>query len=129
NPRAQRLDLGTLAHTAENGGHAQWNMFRIRPNVLLDLDDELTRGRHHQCADTAPLTVLSRAGTALRSGPSGLGISQLHQNRENECRGFSGTGLGDADDIVSSENKRDGRNLNRSRLAITGLVNGLQDLG
>ena len=91
-------------------------MFRVSAHVLLDLHHELTRRRHHQRARAAPLTVLHRR-------------RQLRQNRQNERRRLSGAGLRDADDIVPRENVRDRRDLNRSRLGVTGVVDRLQNLG
>jgi hypothetical protein len=62
---------------------------------------------------------------------AGNGLSrfcELHQNRQNKSGGLSGPGLGDADDIVSRENEWNGRNLNWSRLGVTRIPNGLQNL-
>ena len=54
-------------------------------------------------------------------------FQELHQNRPNESRGFSGAGLRDADDIMSRENVRDRRDLDRSWLGVAGVINSLQD--
>ena len=91
-------------------------MFRVSAHVLLDLDHEFTRRRHDQRARAAPLPVLDRSG-------------QLGQDRQDERRRLPGTGLRDADDIVSGENVRDGCDLDRSRLGVTRVVHGLEDLG
>src|ERR1700730_11657150 len=112
----QRLELWTLAHAAENRGHAQRKMFRVSAHVLLDLHHEFTCRRDHQRAGAALLTVSHRG-------------CEPRQDRQNERRRLSGAGLRDADDIVSGENVRDRRDLNRSRLRVTGVLNGLQNLG
>ena len=117
-PGTQRLDLRAFAHSAENRGHAQRKMFRVGAHVLLDLHDELTRRRHHQRARA----VCRWSSYCMRAA------RELRQNRQNKSGGFSRAGLRDADDIVPRENERDGRDLDRSRLGVTGVLNGLQNL-
>ena len=119
----QRLDLRTFAHAAENRGHAQRNVFRVSAHVLLDLHHQLASRRDHQRARSRiARPVTTRCGELGR-------FYELHQNRQNESSRFSGAGLRDADDIVSRENERDRRDLDRSWLGVAGVIDGLQDLG
>src|SRR5438270_4086537 len=113
---SQRRDLRTFAHSAVNRGHAQRNMFGVSAHILFDLHHQLSRRRDDQSARPAFLPVVHRR-------------RQLHQNRPNESGGFSGAGLRDANDIISRENMRDRRDLDRSRLGIAGVLNSLQDFG
>ena len=48
----KRLDLGTLADSAEDGGHGQGKMLGIGTDILLDLDDKLARRGDHQRPDS-----------------------------------------------------------------------------
>src|SRR5205823_10092598 len=97
-----------------NRSHAQRNMFGISEGILFDLHHQLSRRRHDQSAWPAFMPVVHRR-------------RQLHQNRPNESRGFSGAGLRDANDIISRENVRDRRDLDRSWLGVAGVMNSLQD--
>jgi hypothetical protein len=54
-------------------------------------------------------------------------FQELHQNRPDERRGFSGAGLSDSDDIMSRENGWDRRDLNWRWLGVAGFLNSLQD--
>ena len=53
---------------------------------------------------------------------------KLAENGQGKCSSLSGPGLRGADDITVCEDERDCLFLNRSRICITGLFNGLQDL-
>ena len=114
-PGTQRLDLRTFAHTAKDRRHAQWKMFRVSADVLLDLHDELPCWSHHEDARAPPLAVLHRR--------------ELCQNRKNESRGFSRAGLRDPDEIMSGEYLRDRCHLDRSRLGISGILHRLKNFG
>ena len=52
---AERLDLRTFAHAAENRRHAQRQMLRVGAHILLDLHDEFARRRDDQRAHPALL--------------------------------------------------------------------------
>ena len=113
-PGAQRLDLRTLAHAAEDRRHAQRQMFRVGAHVFLDLHHQLARRRDHQRAHPAPLPFAE---------PS----SEMMQNRQDEGRRLAGAGLRDADDIAPGENLRNGGRLDRRRLGVTSFLDGFED--
>jgi len=90
-------------------------VFRVSAHVLLDLHHQLTSRRDYQRARAAGLTVRLRR-------------SQFHYNRQNESRCLSRARLRNPDHIVSRENERDRRDLNRSRLGVARVVHGLYNL-
>ena len=114
-PGTQRLDLRTFAHSAKHRRHAQRKMFRVCAHVLLDLHHQFTRRRHDQRARPAPLTVLHRR-------------CQLCENGKNKRCGFSCAGLRDPDEVVPRQNVRDGSDLNRSRLGVSGFLDRAKNL-
>jgi hypothetical protein len=94
NAGAQFPDLRVHAHPAVDGGAAQ---MRLSPQVGkggVDLIGQLAGRGDDQGADPAP-------------GP----FDQALQDRQHEGGGFAGSGLGNAHDVLSLENRRDGPDL------------------
>src|SRR6266480_2696152 len=112
--RPQRFDLWTFAHAAENGGHSQWKMSRIGAYILVDLNHELSRRSDDQRTQHAPFAVR-------------IGGGQLGKDRPNECSRFSRSSLRDPDDIASSQDLWNGRELNGRRLGVTSFLDGFEN--
>src|SRR4051812_9060401 len=89
-------------------------MSRICPEILVDLHHEFARRRNNQRAQTAALLVPCH---------------QPGQDRPDECRGFSGSGLRDSDNVVACQDLRNSRQLDRGGLGVTGLFDGLENFG
>ena len=79
----QRVDLGPLAHAAEDHAVADVGPAGVVAAALLDLYGQLARGGEHQGADRA---------AALRTGRLG----ELLEDGEGEGGGFARAGLGTA---------------------------------
>ncbi len=110
------VNLRTFAHAAENRGDAQGQMFSVSFHVLLNLQGEFARGRKNE-----------RAGAALASIADDGG--ELGQHGQCERRRLAGSGLRDADQILTSENGRNGRRLDGRRFRIAGFLHGFQNVG
>ena len=92
----QTRQLHAVALPAVDRQHVQTRNVRgVLTERLGDLDRELTSRREHQGA-----RLLLR------------GV-EMHQDRDRECRGLAGAGLGEADDVRAGEQRRNGRGLNR----------------
>ena len=112
---AQRLDLRTFAHPAENRGHAQRQMFGISAHVLFDLHDQLPRRRDDQRARPAALAVVpSTPPASSKSAKTKAAVFPVPvcAMPMTSCPG---------------ENVRNRRDLDRSRLGVAGVINSLQD--
>ena len=114
---AQGIDLGTLAHAAEDGGHGQRKVFGISPDIFLDLHREFAGGSQYE-----------GAGAAFGIG-GGSGGSHAGEQREREGGGLAGAGLGNADHVLTGQNSGNGGGLNRSGLRVAGFLHGLNDAG
>ena len=90
-PGAQFLDLRVHAHSAVDGGAAPFRMVAEGPDGIMNLLGQLTRRRDDQGAD-----------------PAGRSFDQTLQDRQNEGGCFARSGLGQAHDVVSLEDRRDG---------------------
>ena len=78
----------------------------------------IPRGREDQHPDLPPLTDV------LRSREHFL---KAMQNRQRECGGLPGPGLGRAEQVATLHDVRDRFRLNRRHFFVTGLFNGLEN--
>ena len=114
--RAEGGDLRAFADAAVAGGDREAGVARIGVHVLGDLDDQFAGRGQDQATDHSAVGA-------------GLGAQQLGDEREGESGGLTGTGLGDADDVGSLQDNRDGRRLNGCRHRVPLVGHGLQDGG
>ena len=112
---AEGVDLRLFADAAKNRGGAQRKMFAVGPDVFINLHREFARGRKHQRADAAWLAL---ARSARQPG----------QHWQRERRRFARAGLGNADEVVAGQNRRDGRQLNGRGFGVAGFFDSQQNL-
>ena len=112
---AEGADLGLFADAAKNGGYAQRQVPRVSPDIFLDLKDEFARGGEDKGAGTA------------RGAADGIG--QPGQHGQCEGGGLAGAGLGDADQIMTGDNRRNGLGLDGGGFGVAGFLHGLKDFG
>jgi hypothetical protein len=112
----QRADLRLFAHAAEDRGDAHRKMLRVSAHIFLDLQNEFARRRDDQ---------RPRASAPSRS----RWRSEPGENGQRECRRFSRAGLGDADEVMPGEDRRDGGGLDRGGFGVAGVLHGVQNFG
>ncbi len=113
--RAERLDLGTFSHAAEDRGHPEREILGVGPDVFLNLHHKLPRGRDDQGACAAAPRRVRRCG-------------EHREDRQNKGGGLAGAGLGDADEVVTGEDLRDGLGLDGSGLGVAGVLDCFEDV-
>ena len=106
------LDLAALTNPTENNGVAQIHVVAVSFDAGADLSSELAGWCKNQSARRATI----RAGFLL---------GKQFEKRQRECSRLSGSRLGATDQIFSFEKVRDGLLLNRSRLGIAGVHDGI----
>ena len=111
---AEGLDLGAFADAAEDEGDAEGEVSGVSADIFFDLDDEFAGGSEDENADAAAF---------------GLALAEELEHGENEGGGFTGPGLGDADDIGSGEDFGDGGGLDGGGFGVTGVFDGGEDAG
>ena len=111
-PAPQRLDLRALADSAENRRDPQRQMLPVSAHILLNLHDEFARRRDDQ-----------------RTRPAAQPACELREDWQGERRRLARACLRDADQVVTFEDQRDGGGLDRSRLGVTGFLNGFENVG
>ena len=114
---AKRADLRLFTDAAEHGSDGERKVFGVGADIFFDLHDEFARRRENQ-----------HAGAAIRTGGS-LRSSELREHRQRERGGLARAGLRDANEIVASDNRRDGGGLDGRWFGVTGFGDGLQNLG
>ena len=87
----QRLLLRVLTDAAEDYRRAKRQMLAIGREALADLCGELARRRQHEAANV----TVALAGRDVR---------ETLQDRQGECRGLAGAGLGEAEQVAPGEN-------------------------
>ena len=107
------LELRVFAHAAENCGDCEMKMFAVGADVFVNLHDEFARRRDDENAG-----AVTRAAGLRR---------EFGQHGQRERRRLASARLGDADEIVTGDDWRDGGSLNGRRLGVTGFLNGLED--
>ena len=110
------FDLRALAHPAKDGGHAQRQVFGVGADVFLDLRGEFPRGGQNKGADA-------------RFADSAALFHQLGEHREHKRRRLAGTGLRDADEVVTLHDLRDGRRLDVRGFCVARFLEGFQNVG
>lgn len=113
---AQGLDLGAFADAAEDHGDAQGEVFGVGVDVVFDLGDEFAGGGEDEGFGAA------HAALALKAGEVG-------EDGQGEGGGFAGAGLGDADEVLSGEDLRDGSGLDGGGFSVAGFLDGLENAG
>ncbi len=111
----QGADLRLFAHAAENRGDSERQMPRVSAHVLLDLHGQFARRREDQQFGAAP-----RIRREQR---------EFRQDGQRERRRLARARLGDANEVVPRQNRRDGSGLDGRRLGITGFGDRLQYFG
>ncbi len=111
---AERGDLRSFSHAAENRGHVQRQMFSVRAHIFLDLHDQFTGRCEDQNASAARLAVADHAG-------------KFGEDRQREGGGLSGAGLRDADQVVAGEDLGNGLGLDRRRFGVTSFLDGFEN--
>ena len=114
---AEGIHLPLLIYAAENDGRVDGQLFAIKHEIIINLLGEFAGRGEDEGADGA---ALPEAG--------GL-FCQLLDNRQGERGSFARASLRTAQHILSSEDERDGRLLNRSRGFITCRLHILQEQG
>ncbi len=94
------IDLGILAHAAQDHGALQIEKAAIGLEALFDLHRELAGGRQDQRLG------LARTGRHMADG-------KLLQQRQAESGGLAGAGLGDAQKVAARQQRRNGAGLDR----------------
>ena len=110
--RAHPLHLHEAADATKNGNDAQL-LTAERAQAFLDLQCEFARRRQDQ-------------GTCAIAMRRQLTTRQVLQHRQRECGGLAGAGLGDAEQIASGEQVRNGVCLDRGGLKEMRPVEGTQ---
>ncbi len=100
---AQRCDLRILADAAEDRCDAQIEVTPVRFEVFADLNGEFARRRKDQRA------------YGIRAGRRAV-LREPLQDRYCKCGGFAGTGLRNAEQIVTREKLGNRLRLNRRRV-------------
>ena len=110
----QRLDLRPMADAAEHhrDGHAE--MPAVGAEAFGDLAGELAGRREHQHA----------AAFAQRRPAVG---GQAMQDRQGECGGLAGAGLGDAQQVAAGQHARYGLRLDRRGRGVAFVLQRLED--
>ena len=111
------IHLPLLIYAAEDDSRVDGQLFAIKHEIIINLLGEFAGRGEDEGADGA---ALPEAG--------GL-FCQLLDNRQGERGGFARAGLRAAQHILSSEDERDGRLLNRGRGFIACRLHILQEQG
>ncbi len=92
-----RLDLGRLAHPAEDRGAADARLLAQGDERLVNLQGQFTgRGQNEN---------------AHRSSLRDRSLDHALQQRQRECGRLAGAGLGQTEDVAAFEHRGDGLNL------------------
>ena len=86
------------------------------------------RARSPRSARPARASAQPPARVCRAAGPVADGSRELRQDGQHERRRFPRAGLRNPDKIVPGQNVRDGGHLNRGRLGVAGILNGLENL-
>ena len=114
----QGLHLGILAHSAEDDGGAEREVFPVGHEALLDLEGQLPGGGEDQGPDGTDTEV------GLR-----LPAVELLEDGGGEGTGLAGACLGTAQHVPPGQGGGDGFFLNGGRLVIALLLQGAQNGG
>ena len=109
----QRLDLVAHLHAADQQRHLEIVVLAVFLEILGDLGGKLARRLEDQRARH------QRAAAAVREDVD---------HRQHEAGGLAGAGLGDADDVLHHQHRRDRLRLDRGRGIVTGREDRLQQL-
>ena len=110
-------DLRVHAHAAKNHGGVELQVFAIVTHRLFDLGGQFAGGCQHQSADGfAAKTVFAR-----------LTQAQLVQHGQGKRGGFACAGLGASQQVLSSQNGRNGLGLDGGRGVIAELAHSLHE--
>ena len=107
----ERLHLVAHLHAADQQRHRERVIFAVFLEILGDLHRQLA-GRLEDQRARHP-----RAAAAL---------VQDVDHRQHEAGGLAGAGLGDADEVLAHQHRRDRRALDRGRLVIAAVVDGAE---
>ena len=107
----ERLDLVAHLNAADQQRHRERVIFAVFLEILGDLHRQLARRLEDQRARHP------RAAAAL---------VQDVDHRQHEAGGLAGAGLGDADQVLAHQHRRDRRALDRRRLVIAAVVDGAE---
>jgi len=117
---SQPLHLGTLFYATKDHGAGDSGVGAVDAEALLDLAGQFAGWGQHQGANLARLRGMSRGLVLDGRWRLPLGVQKL-QNGQRKRRGFAGSGLGTAEQIVAFEEDRNRLGLNRGGACVTGL--------
>ena len=107
----ERLDLVAHLHAAHQQRHRERVVLAVFLEILGDLHRELARRLEDQRA---------------RHPRPAAALVQDVDHRQDEAGGLAGAGLGDPDQVLAHQHRRDRRALDRSRLVIAAVGDGAE---
>ena len=113
NAARQGFDLAAVTQAADDGAKTQTEAAAVGIEAAGDLDRELAGRRQHQGA------------RAFRQGAL-LGSGEVLQHGQRKGGGLAGTGLGDAQDVATLQQRRNGARLDGCRHRVLGGLEGTQ---
>ena len=111
----QGLHLTTLADAAEDDSGAESKVLAVAFEVVVDLGGELPRRGEHECA------------RAARTGALVVLVQEVEDGQRKGC-GLAGARLGDAQEIPAIEQMRNGLGLDRRRVLVPLVADGVQEV-
>jgi len=109
----QGLDLAAITQAADDGAKTQAEAAAVGVEAAGDLDRELAGRRQHERARALGLGALPESGEMLQHG-------------QREGGGLAGAGLGDAQDVATLQQRRNGARLDGRRHRVVGGREGTQ---
>ena len=113
------LELRLDRHAAVDAGDPERDVLAVALGHLLDLHAQLAGGREHERADGVAGRREARIGVEL----------EPFEDRQHECRGLAGAGLGGREEIAPFEDEGDRLGLDRRRGGVALLRDGSQEVG
>ena len=114
---AQGVLLGDFADAAEDGGNAQAKVACVDPYIFFNLDDEFASRRDNEHAGATG----RRWRIRFRFQPG--------QYRQGKGGGLAGACLSNANQVMASEDQRDGRGLDWRRFSVAGFPDCFLNVG
>ena len=110
-PASEGFDLRRLPHTAEDHGGMERELTSVHAKTVANLGSEFSGGRENQGSN--------------RSSGGGFSSCEVVTNGEGKGSRFPRPGLGDAEDVPTAHERRNGFGLNRCGRAIAFAFEGL----
>ena len=109
----KRANLGAVLHAAEYDGRGEAEVAAVGPEAVGDLGRQLASRAEHENTAAAP---------GRRPAIGGQSV----QDRQGEGRGLAGARLGDAQQVATREDVRDGQRLNGRGLVVAFFSQGFE---